>query len=123
MFAEGSTPESCGKRTPGTCKRVRPVSIYPLCYTSSWTVPSVCRWPICRMKAAVEFMPVVELSGVTKAYENKVDDNTRRLSIDAGRIFGFLGPKEAGKTSSIRMMMDITIPDTGRISLFGKPFD
>src|ERR1035438_2098342 len=123
MFAEGSTPESCGKRTSGTCKRVRPVSNYPLCYTSSWTVPSVCQWPICRMKAAGEFMAVVELSGVTKAYENKVAVNNLSLSIDEGQMFGLLGPNGAGKTSSIRMMMGITIPDTGQISLFGKPFD
>jgi ABC-2 type transport system ATP-binding protein len=38
-------------------------------------------------------------------------------------MFGLLGPNGAGKTSSIRMMMGITIPDSGRISLFGKPFD
>jgi ABC-2 type transport system ATP-binding protein len=68
-------------------------------------------------------MPVVELAGVTKAYENKVAVNNLSLSIDAGQMFGLLGPNGAGKTSSIRMMMGITIPDSGRISLFGKPFD
>ena len=68
-------------------------------------------------------MPVVELSGVTKAYENKIAVNNLSLSIDAGQMFGLLGPNGAGKTSSIRMMMGITIPDSGRISLFGKPFD
>ena len=68
-------------------------------------------------------MPVVELAGVTKAYENKVAVNNLSLSIDAGQMFGLLGPNGAGKTSSIRMMMGITIPDTGSISLFGKPFD
>ena len=68
-------------------------------------------------------MPVVELAGVTKAFENKVAVNNLSLSIDAGQMFGLLGPNGAGKTSSIRMMMGITIPDSGRISLFGKPFD
>ncbi|MGD0732485.1 MAG: ATP-binding cassette domain-containing protein [Terracidiphilus sp.] len=68
-------------------------------------------------------MPVVELSGVTKAYENKVAVNNLSLSIDAGQMFGLLGPNGAGKTSSIRMMMGITIPDSGRISLFGQPFN
>jgi len=68
-------------------------------------------------------MPVVELSGVTKAYETKVAVNNLSLSIDAGQMFGLLGPNGAGKTSSIRMMMGITIPDSGRISLFGKPFE
>ncbi len=68
-------------------------------------------------------MPVVELAGVTKAYENKVAVNNLSLSIDAGQMFGLLGPNGAGKTSSIRMMMGITIPDSGRISLFEKPFE
>ncbi len=68
-------------------------------------------------------MPVVELAGVTKAYENKVAVSNLSLSIEAGQMFGLLGPNGAGKTSSIRMMMGITIPDSGSISLFGKPFD
>ena len=68
-------------------------------------------------------MPVVELAGVTKAYESKVAVRNLDLSIDAGQMFGLLGPNGAGKTSSIRMMMGITMPDSGRISLFGKPFD
>ena len=68
-------------------------------------------------------MPVVELAGVTKAYENKVAVSNLSLSIEAGQMFGLLGPNGAGKTSSIRMMMGITIPDSGSISLFEKPFE
>jgi ABC-2 type transport system ATP-binding protein len=68
-------------------------------------------------------MPVVELAGVTKAYESKVAVDNLSLSIDSGQMFGLLGPNGAGKTSSIRMMMGITIPDSGRVSLFGKPFE
>jgi ABC-2 type transport system ATP-binding protein len=60
---------------------------------------------------------------VTKAYENKVAVRNLSLSIDSGQMFGLLGPNGAGKTSSIRMMMGITIPDSGRVSLFGKPFE
>jgi ABC-2 type transport system ATP-binding protein len=68
-------------------------------------------------------MPVVELAGVTKAYEEKVAVSNLSLSIDAGQMFGLLGPNGAGKTSSIRMMMGITIPDSGHIHLFGKAFE
>ncbi|MDE3149523.1 MAG: ATP-binding cassette domain-containing protein [Acidobacteriota bacterium] len=68
-------------------------------------------------------MPVVELTGVTKAYESKVAVNNLSLSIEAGQMFGLLGPNGAGKTSSIRMMMGITMPDSGRVSLFEKPFE
>ncbi|MDR3775036.1 MAG: ATP-binding cassette domain-containing protein [Terracidiphilus sp.] len=68
-------------------------------------------------------MPVVELAGVTKAYESKIAVDNLSLSIDAGQMFGLLGPNGAGKTSSIRMMMGITLPDSGRIRLFEKPFE
>ncbi|MFP5235336.1 MAG: ABC transporter ATP-binding protein [Acidobacteriota bacterium] len=68
-------------------------------------------------------MTVVELAGVTKAYDTKVAVNNLSLSIQAGQMFGLLGPNGAGKTSSIRMMMGITMPDSGRVSLFGKPFE
>ncbi len=37
-------------------------------------------------------------------------------------MFGLLGPNGAGKTSSIRMMTGITLPDSGTVSLFGRPF-
>jgi ABC-2 type transport system ATP-binding protein len=68
-------------------------------------------------------MPVVELAGVTKAFESKVAVSDLSLSIEAGQMFGLLGPNGAGKTSSIRMMMGITIPDSGQIRLFEKPFE
>ena len=68
-------------------------------------------------------MPVVELDRITKAYANKVAVNELSLSIDEGQMFGLLGPNGAGKTSSIRMMMGITMPDSGQVRLFGKPFD
>lgn len=68
-------------------------------------------------------MPVVELAGVTKAYESKVAVRDLSLSIEAGQMFGLLGPNGAGKTSSIRMMMGITMPDSGTVKLFEKQFD
>jgi ABC-2 type transport system ATP-binding protein len=68
-------------------------------------------------------MPVVELAGVTKAYESNVAVDNLSLSIDAGQMFGLLGPNGAGKTSSIRMMMGMTMPDSGQVKLFDKPFD
>jgi ABC-2 type transport system ATP-binding protein len=68
-------------------------------------------------------MPVVELQAVTKAYESKVAVSELSLRVEAGQMFGLLGPNGAGKTSTIRMMMGITIPDSGRIRLFDKPFE
>ena len=67
-------------------------------------------------------MPIVELAAVTKNYESKVAVDHLSIAIDAGQMFGLLGPNGAGKTSSIRMMMGITLPDSGSIQLFEKPF-
>jgi ABC-2 type transport system ATP-binding protein len=37
-------------------------------------------------------------------------------------MFGLLGPNGSGKTSSIRMMIGITVPDSGSVSIFDRPF-
>ncbi len=42
------------------------------------------------------------------------------FKIRAGRVFGFLGPNGAGKTTTIRMIVGITIPDEGKVELFGE---
>jgi ABC-2 type transport system ATP-binding protein len=66
--------------------------------------------------------PVVELDHVSKAYEQKVAVRELSLRIEAGTMFGLLGPNGAGKTSSIRMIVGITMPDSGTVRLFGRPF-
>src|ERR1700710_1535029 len=67
-------------------------------------------------------MPIVELQNVRKAYDTKVAVSDLSFKIEPGTMFGLLGPNGSGKTSSIRMMIGITVPDSGSISLFGKPF-
>ena len=67
-------------------------------------------------------MPTVELEHIRKVYESKVAVAGLSLVIEPGTMFGLLGPNGSGKTSSIRMMIGITIPDSGTVKLFGKPF-
>lgn len=67
-------------------------------------------------------MPTVELEHIRKVYESKVAVAGLSLVIEPGTMFGLLGPNGSGKTSSIRMMIGITIPDSGMVKLFGKPF-
>jgi len=67
-------------------------------------------------------MPIVQLENVRKAYENKVAVEGLSLAIEAGTMFGLLGPNGSGKTSSIRMMIGITLPDSGMVKLFDEPF-
>jgi ABC-2 type transport system ATP-binding protein len=41
------------------------------------------------------------------------------LEVPRGSVYGLLGPNGSGKTTTIRMIMGILEPDTGRVSLFG----
>jgi len=68
-------------------------------------------------------MQTIELTKVRKSYDQFVAVNDLSFSIEQGGVFGLLGPNGAGKTSTIRMMIGITVPDSGQISLFGKPFE
>ena len=65
---------------------------------------------------------VVSLDKISKSYEQKIAVRDLTLQIEEGTMFGLLGPNGSGKTSSIRMMIGITMPDSGSVSLFGKPF-
>ncbi|HEU5340848.1 ABC transporter ATP-binding protein [Edaphobacter sp.] len=67
-------------------------------------------------------MPIVELEHVRKAYDTKIAVEDLSFRIEPGSMFGLLGPNGSGKTSTIRMMIGITVPDSGSISLFGEPF-
>ncbi len=63
----------------------------------------------------------LELREVRKSYGGLVAVDGVSLAVEGGTIFGLLGPNGSGKTSTIRMIMDITAPDGGEILLFGHP--
>jgi len=65
----------------------------------------------------------IELEGVSKSFGKfrAVDDLSFR--VPKGVVFGLLGPNGAGKTTTIRMIMNITAPDSGAISVLGRPMD
>src|ERR1700743_145933 len=67
-------------------------------------------------------MSIVELQHVRKAYDTKIAVAHPSFIIEPGTMFGLLGPNGSGKTSSIRMMIGITVPDSGVVNLFGEPF-
>jgi len=67
-------------------------------------------------------MSVVELNRISKSYGEKVAVQDLSLRIEPGVMFGLLGPNGAGKTSTIRMMIGITLPDSGTVRLFDQPF-
>jgi ABC-2 type transport system ATP-binding protein len=67
-------------------------------------------------------MNTVELTSVRKCYDSFVAVNGLSFRIRRGEVYGLLGPNGAGKTSTLRMMMGITLPDSGSVTLFGEPF-
>jgi ABC-2 type transport system ATP-binding protein len=66
-------------------------------------------------------MNTLELRKIRKAYENFVAVDDLSFEIAPGHIYGLLGPNGAGKTSTIRMMIGITMPDSGEVRMFGEP--
>jgi|SRR4051812_8187593 len=67
-------------------------------------------------------MNTLDLKNARKAYGDFVAVDDLTFSIAPGTMFGLLGPNGAGKTSTIRMMIGITMPDSGEIQMFGQPF-
>ena len=61
----------------------------------------------------------LRVDGVTKRFGDFTAVDDLRFDVKAGRVFGFLGPNGAGKTTTIRMIVGITAPDNGAITLFG----
>jgi len=66
-------------------------------------------------------MDAVLLENVTKSYDGVTAVNNVSLRVRQGAILGLLGPNGAGKTSTIRMVMNILVPDEGSIRVFGEP--
>jgi len=66
-------------------------------------------------------MSIISIQNVVKQYaaHRALDDVS--MEIPRGSVFGLLGPNGAGKTSLIRIITQITAPDSGRILFEGNP--
>ena len=62
----------------------------------------------------------VSIEGVTKAYDATVAVDDVTLEVPHGSIYGFIGPNGSGKTTTIRMIMNILMPDRGKIEVLGE---
>jgi ABC-2 type transport system ATP-binding protein len=64
---------------------------------------------------AIQLTDVVKTFGATRA----VDDVS--LTVPPGAVYGFIGPNGSGKTTTMRMIVNIIYPDSGTIRVFGEP--
>ena len=64
---------------------------------------------------------ILEVKNVVKQYGDYTALNSVSLSVPKGSIYGLLGPNGAGKTSLIRIINQITMPDSGQVILVGEP--
>ena len=65
-------------------------------------------------------MSFIEVKNIRKTFDDNVAVDDISFRVESGQIFGFLGPNGAGKTTSIRMIMNITMPDSGTINFDGN---
>lgn len=64
---------------------------------------------------------MLKIENVVKTYANHRALNDVSFEVPEKSIFGLLGPNGAGKTTLIRIINQITAPDSGRVLLKGKP--
>jgi ABC-2 type transport system ATP-binding protein len=65
-------------------------------------------------------MNVIELQNITKTFGKHIAVDDLSLAVPNGSIYGFIGPNGSGKTTTLRMIMNILYPDSGLIRVFGE---
>ncbi|MBE6016784.1 MAG: ATP-binding cassette domain-containing protein [Lachnospiraceae bacterium] len=65
---------------------------------------------------------VLKTTGLTKKYDRKAVVNNISMTIAPGDVYGFIGRNGAGKTTFMRVVLGMALPDAGEISFFdGEP--
>lgn len=72
--------------------------------------------------AGQESMPMsaVEMRHVTKIFGSHTAVDDLSLDVPLGSVYGFIGPNGSGKTTTLRMIMNIFYPDRGSIRVLGE---
>jgi ABC-2 type transport system ATP-binding protein len=62
----------------------------------------------------------IRIREVTKRFGAVIAVNRLSLEVPTGSIYGFIGPNGSGKTTTIRMILNILLPDEGEIEVLGS---
>ncbi len=60
---------------------------------------------------------IIDVSGLAKSFNGINVVVNLNLQIEEGTIFGFLGPNGSGKTTSLRLLSGLIIPDKGQVDV------
>jgi len=62
----------------------------------------------------------IRLTDVTKRFDGVTAVDRLSLAVPDGSIYGFIGPNGSGKTTTLRMIMHLLLPDEGKIEVLGS---
>jgi ABC-2 type transport system ATP-binding protein len=62
---------------------------------------------------------MIEIDKLSKSYGDFTAVDDISLNVKQGEIFGFLGPNGAGKTTTIRILVGLSLPSAGRVTVGG----
>jgi ABC-2 type transport system ATP-binding protein len=63
----------------------------------------------------------IETEGLRKVFGDNTAVEGLTLQVAQGEVFGFLGPNGAGKTTSVKMLLGLVAPTSGKATLLGAP--
>jgi ABC-2 type transport system ATP-binding protein len=66
---------------------------------------------------------MIEARAVSKRYGERLAVDDLTFTVKPGAVTGFLGPNGAGKSTTIRMIMGLDAPTSGRVTVNGKRYD
>ena len=65
---------------------------------------------------------MIEIVGLTKAYRSRVAVDDLTVTVEPGRVTGFLGPNGSGKTTTMRCILGLTRPTAGTATVLGRRY-
>jgi ABC-2 type transport system ATP-binding protein len=65
---------------------------------------------------------MIEAEGLTKRYGATLAVDDLSFSVPPGQVTGFLGPNGAGKSTTMRMILGLDAPDSGAVTVNGRPY-
>ena len=64
---------------------------------------------------------ILTVKGLSKRFFGSPALEDLEFSVESGRVVGLMGPNGAGKTTLIKTLMQLYRPDSGMITVCGKP--